>query len=71
MEGIGAGGWVRLIAILLAAAIGIWLVLVFISGSVIRYGLIGGIVVIGIALAVGGLLFDRHQKKIERQWDEA
>ena len=71
MEGIGAGGWVRLIGILLGAAIAIWLTLVFITNSVIKYGVIGGVVVIGIVLAFLGWLFDRRQKRIERQWDEA
>jgi hypothetical protein len=70
-EGIGAGGWVRLLAILLGAGIAILLVLVFITNSVIKYGVLGGVVVIGLVLAFGGWLYDRHQKKIERQWDEA
>jgi hypothetical protein len=71
MEGIGAGGWLRLLGILLACAIGIWVTLVFISSSVIKWGLFGGIIVIGAVLLFAAWIFQRREARKAREWDEA
>jgi hypothetical protein len=64
-EGSSAGNWIKLIGIVVGIGAAIFLTLVFITDALLKWGIVGGFIVLGGVLLVFGFLYDRRQARAE------
>jgi 4-hydroxybenzoate polyprenyltransferase len=67
-DGFGAGTWVKMFAVLIGVGVAVFLTFVLATDALLRWGFIGGFVVIGVVLLLAAWLYDKRERKKDAEW---
>jgi hypothetical protein len=66
-EGLGAGFWLKLVAVVLACGLAGLLLFLLLSRAAYRWGFLGGFLALALLLLLAGWIWDRrNSRKVER-----